>query len=171
MGAYASLQSGIANAVGTVNLPGAFSASLQPNPSNTTTAVNLAIVVNGQLQGLIKSLSVDEQFNVQKVRAIGGAVAVAMIPGVYEATASIDKSFIFGQTLETAFGGGIRPVVGQYQANVDFTQFYFNIVELDANSNALNVYHDCVLMSVRRAVDIDGVIVMESAQIAIRWTE
>jgi hypothetical protein len=169
--AYGQIQSGIASAIGNVNLPGAFSASLQPNPANTSTAVNLAIVVNGQLQGLIKSLSVDEQFNQQRVRAIGGAVAVAIIPGVYEATASFNKSFIFGQTLETAFGGGIRPVVGQYQANVDFTQFYFNIVELDAQSNALAVYHDCVLMSLRRAVDIDGVIIMEDAQIGIRWSE
>ncbi len=169
--AFGAVQTGIANAVGNLNVPGAFTSSLQPDPGNTSTAVNLAIVVNGQLQGLIKSLSVDEQFNQQRVRAIGGAVSVAIIPGVYEATASFNKSFIFGQTLETAFGGGIRPVVGQYQANADFTQFYFNIVELDVNSNALNVYHDCVLMSLRRAVDIDGVIIMEDAQIAIRWCE
>jgi len=171
MGGFAGIQQQIQNTVGSVSVPGAFGTSLQPNAGNTTTAVNLLIVVNGIPQGLIKSLSIDEQFNVQRVRAIGSAISVALIPGVYEATASINKSFIYGQTLETAFGGGLRPVVGKYQASADFTQFYFNIVEVDNKGNTLATRHDCVLSSVRRAYEIDGVIIMEDASLLIRWSE
>lgn len=131
----------------------------------------MAIVANGRLQGLIRSMSVDEQFNVVRVRAINNAVAAAIIPGVYEATASISKSFIFGQSVEGAFGGGLRAVVGEYQGDPDFTKFYFNILQLDNFGNILSVYHDCVLMSVRRSVEIESVVVMDDAQIAIRWAD
>ena len=121
----------------------------------------MAIVSKGIVQGLIRSLNVDENFNVQRVKAIGSAISVAMIPGVYEATATISKAFIFGQSLESALGGGIRPVVGLYQASPDFTQFYFNI----------GAYHDCVLTTLRRAVEIEGVIIMDDASLMCRWSD
>jgi hypothetical protein len=171
MSGFAGLQSAIGAAVGNINLPGAFSSSAQPNPKNTTTAVNMAIVSKGIVQGLIRSLNVDENFNVQRVKAIGSAISVAMIPGVYEATATISKAFIFGQSLESALGGGIRPVVGLYQASPDFTQFYFNIVLLDNNNQMLGAYHDCVLTTLRRAVEIEGVIIMDDASLMCRWSD
>lgn len=170
-GGYASLQQQISQNVGSIGLPGAFGASLQPNAANTTTAVNLTIVVNGVPQGLIRSMSVDEQFNVQRVRVIGSAVDVAMVPGVYEATAQINKAFLYGVTLETAFGGGIRAVVGKYQADADFTKFYFNILEVDNLGRTLATRHDCMLTSIQRAYEIDQVVVFESASLLIRWTD
>ena len=169
--AFTSIQTGVANALGNLNLPGVFTSSLQPNPGNTTTAVNLGIVVNGVLQGLIRSMSVDESFNYQRVPAIGSAVSAALVPGVYEATATCMKTFLFGQTLETAFGGGLRAVTGRYQADPDFTKFYFNIVELDNKGAILAVRHDCVLMSVRSSYEIGQVVIMQDATIAIRWSE
>lgn len=168
---FSGLQQALGDAIGQINLPGAFNSSAQPNPSNTSTAINMAIVSKGKVQGLIRSMSVDEQFNTVRVKAIGAAISVAIIPGVYEATASLSKAFLFGQTLESALGGGIRPVVGRYQTSPDFTQFYFNVVQLDNQGNPLGVYHDCVLTTLRRAVEIDSVIVMEDATLAIRWSE
>ena len=116
-------------------------------------------------------MSVDEQFNSQRVKAIGSAIDIALLSGVYEATASLNKAFLYGTTIEAAFGGGIRPVVGRYLANPDFTSFYFNIVESNADGTIIAVRHDCVLTSVRRSYEIDGVVIMEDCSILIRWSE
>jgi hypothetical protein len=171
MAGFAGVQSGIAAAIGQLSVPGAFGSSLQPNAGGTTTALNLVIVANGQPQGLIRSMSIDEQFNVQRVRAIGSAINVALLPGIYEGTGSFAKAFLYGQSLEQALGGGLRPVVGRYQANPDFSQFYFNIVEAGVGGQALAVRHDCVLTSIRRAYEIEQVVVVEDAQFMIRWSE
>jgi hypothetical protein len=169
--AYTGLQGAIAGAVGSVSVPGAFKASLQPSAGLTTTAVNLIIVANGIPQGLIKTMSIDEQFNTQRVKAIGAAVDIALIPGIYEASGSFNKAYLYGQTLENALGGGIRPVVGQYQAATDFTDFYFNIVETNANGSVIAVRHDCVLTSIRKTYEIDQVVIMEDASFYVRWSE
>lgn len=168
---FAGLQNSISQSIGSLNIPSAFGASLQANPANTTTAINLTIVANGIPQGLVRSMNVDEQFNVQRVRAISSAVNVALIPGVYEATAQINKAFLYGVSLESAFGGGIRAVVGKYLASPDFTKFYFNIVTVDNQGRTLKTYHDCMLTSVREAIEIDGVVIMEDASILIRWSD
>jgi hypothetical protein len=168
---YAALQTGIAGSIGPLTTAGALSASLQPNAGATTTAINLAIVVQGIPQGLISSMTIDEQFNQQRVRAISSAVNVALIPGVYEATAQINRAFLYGVTLETAFGGGLRPVIGKYQANPDFTQFYFVILEINNQGIALATRHDCVLTSLRRAYEINQVVIIEDASILIRWSD
>lgn len=170
-GGFAGLQQTIAGAIGSLAPPGALSASLQANPSNTTTAINLTIVVKGVPQGLVRSMSIDEEFNYQRVRAISAAVNVALIPGVYEATAQINRAFLYGVTLETAFGGGLRSVIGKYAADPDFTKFYFNIVEVDNLGGTIATRHDCVLTSLRKAYDIDGVVIIEDASILIRWSD
>jgi hypothetical protein len=171
MGGFAGLQGAIGASIGSLSVPGAFGASLQPNVGLTTTAVNLILVVNGLPQGLIKTMSIDEQFNTQRVKALGSAVNIALIPGVYEATGTFNKAFLYGTSIEGAFGGGLRPVVGQYQANVDFTQFYFNVVETNAAGAVVAVRHDCVLTSVRRTYEIDQVVIMEDASFMVRWSE
>jgi hypothetical protein len=172
MGGLAAVQSGIAKTVSSaLGVPGAFNASVQGNAALTTTAVNLVLVANGNIQGLVKTMSVDEQFNYQRVKAIGSAIDIALLPGVYEATFTINKAFLYGLTLEGAFGGGIRPVVGKYLTNADFTQFYFNIVEANANGTAVAVRHDCVITSVRRTYEIDQVTIMEDASGMIRWSD
>lgn len=164
---FTTLQNQVGALIGNLNLPGSFQNSLQPNPGNTTTAVNMVIVVNGVPQGLIRSMSVDENFNFRNVAAVNSAVNVAQLPGVYTASASISRSFLFGQTMETAFGGNLRAVVGQYQATTDPTQLYFTIIEIDNLGNLLATRHNCALWSVRRAIDIDQVVIMEDAQIGI----
>jgi hypothetical protein len=171
MSGYGSLQAGIAAAVGAVSVPGAFSASANSNAGNTTTAVNLIIVANGVPQGLIKTMSIDEQFNTQRVKAIGSAIDIALIPGVYEATGTFNKAFLYGTSLSAALGGGLLPVVGRYQAATDFTKFYFNIVESNASGQPIAVRHDCVLTSIRKTYEIDQVVIMEDASFMIRWSE
>jgi hypothetical protein len=168
---FANLQNKIGAAVGSLSVPGAFGASLQPNAGLTTTAVSLIIVANGLPQGLIKTMSIDEQFNTQRVKAIGSAIDIALLPGVYEATGTFNKAFLYGTTLEAALGGGIRPVVGRYQTSTDFTQYYFNIVETNASGTPIATRHDCVLTSVRRSYEIDQVVIMEDASFLIRWSE
>jgi hypothetical protein len=170
-GGYAGIQGTIASAIGGFGVPGAFNQSLQQNPASTTTAVNLVLVVNGQPQGLVKSLSIDEQFNMQRVKALGSAINIALLPGVYEATASVNKAFLYGQSIEGAFGGGLRPVVGKYLADPDFTKFYFNILEATASGITIATRHDCVLTSVRRTYEIDQVVIIEDASILIRWSD
>ena len=165
--AFQTLQQQVGNIIGNLNLPGALSQSLQPNPANTTTAVNLLIVVNGLPQGLIRTMSIDENFNPRNVPAVNSPVNVAQVPGVYTASATITRSFLYGVTLENAFGGQLRAVVGKYQATPDFTKLYFTIVEADNQGNILATRHDCLLWQVRRAVDIDQVIIMEDASIGI----
>jgi hypothetical protein len=167
---FATLQNTIGTALGQLSVPGAFGASLQPNAGLTTTALNLIIVANGLPQGLIKTMSIDENFNTQRVKAIGSAIDIALLPGVYEATGTFDKAFLYGTTLETALGGGIRPVVGRYLADPDFTKFYFNVVETNANGTVVAERHDCVLTSVRRSYEIDSVVVMENASFLVRWS-
>lgn len=170
MSGFAGLQGKIGAALGQLSVPGAFGANLQPNAGLTTTAVNLIIVANGIPQGLIKTMSIDEQFNTQRVKAIGSAIDIALLPGVYEATGTFNKAFLYGTTLEAALGGGIRPVVGRYQANPDFTKFYFNIVETNANGSVVAERHDCVITSVRRSYEIDQVVIMEDASFLVRWS-
>lgn len=170
-GGFAGLQQSVAGAIGTLTAPGALNATLQANPANTTTAINMTIVVKGVPQGLVRSMNIDEEFNYQRVRAISSAVNVALIPGVYEATAQINRAFLYGVTMETAFGGGLRAVVGKYSADPDFSKFYFNIVEVDNLGNALATRHDCVLTSVRTAYDIDGVVIIQDASLLIRWSD
>jgi hypothetical protein len=169
--AFATLQSQIGGIIGDVQLGGAFGTSLQPNPANTTTAVNLLIVVNGIPQGLIRSMSIDENFGYVRVKAISSPVDVAEVPGVYEGTASVSRAFLLGQDLETAFGGNLRAVVGTQQANQNFTAFYFSIVTVDNLGNILKTYHDCALASVRSAYEIESVIIMQDASIYVRWTD
>lgn len=166
---FGGLQQGVAAALGTVSLANAFASSQQPQQGITTTAVNLLIVVNGIAQGLIQSMRVNENFNVRPVVAIGSPVRVANIPGIYESTATIDRAFVFGQTMESAFGGNLRAVIGKQQAQVDFTKLYFNIVEVAADGSPLGTRHDCILNSVSRTYDIGGVIIMENSDITIRW--
>lgn len=170
-GVFAGVQAGVQTQLGSVALSSAFTGNQQQNPSNTTTAVNLLIVVNGIAQGLIQSLRINESFSVMPVKAIGSAVDVAKIPGVYQASGTIDRMFIFGQTMEQSFGGSIRAVVGKNQLTPDFTQLYFNIVEVDNQGNALATRHDCMLNSISRVYDINGVIIGENADIAIRWSD
>lgn len=169
--AFANLQQQVGNVIGNLNLPGALNSSLQPNAGNTTTAVNLLLVINGIPQGLIRTMTVDENFNPRNVPAINSAVDVANVPGIYRATATIDKAFLFGQTLEGAFGGNLKSVVGQFQATADFTKLYFSIVEVDATGNLLAVRHDCMLASVRHAYDIEQVVIMENASVLVRWSD
>lgn len=171
LGGFASLQAGIQANTSGLGVPGAFGAAVAGNAALTTTALNLILVANGQAQGLVKTMSVDEQFNTQRVKAIGSAIDIAFLPGVYEATFTIDKAYLYGQTLETAFGGGIRPVIGKYLSNPDFTSFYFNVVVANASGTAIAVYHDCVITSVRKTFEIDQIVIYENASGLVRWTE
>lgn len=165
-----SLASAASSSLGSFGLPGAFGSSLQPNGAATTTAVNVAVVINGVVQGLIRSMRFEEAFDQHLVKVVGGAVGAAIIPGVYTATASVSKVFIFGQDLNTAFGGNVRPIDQKSQTNVDFTKTYFDIVLLDNQGNPLQLFHDCALNSVATSVEIDGVIIMEEASVMIRWS-
>jgi hypothetical protein len=168
--AFANLQAQVGNIIGNLAIPGALATSLQPNAANTTTAVNLLIVVNGLPQGLIRTMTIDETFNPRNVPAINSAVDVANVPGIYRATATIDKAFLFGVTLEAAFGGSLRAVVGPYQSTPDFTKLYFSIVEVNNQGSILAARHDCLLASVRHAYDIESVVIFENANILIRWS-
>lgn len=169
-GAFGPLQTQVGNIIGNLGIPGALATSLQPNAANTTTAVNLLIVVNGLPQGLIRTMTIDETFNPRNVPAINSAVDVANVPGIYRATATIDKAFLFGVSLEAAFGGNLRAVVGQYQASADFTKLYFQIVEVNNQGSILAARHDCILASVRHAYDIESVVIFENANVLIRWS-
>lgn len=171
MAGFSALQSGISSALGSFGLPGALGSSLQPDGSKTTTAVNIAIVINGIVQGLIRSIRFEEGFDQHPVKVVGGAVAAAIIPGVYTGSASVSKVFIFGQDINAAFGGNVRPITGKTQANQDFTKLYFDMVLLDNQGNPMEIFHDCALNSVSTSVEIDGVIIMEDASVVIRWAE
>ena len=165
------IQSTIANTLGSISTPGAFGTSLQSNPANTTTAVNIALVVNGVAQGLIRSVRLEESFDQHGVKVVGSAVNTANIPGVYSATISLSKVFINGIDLNTAFGGNIRPVTGKVQTSPDYTKFYFDIVVLDLTGKPIQIFHDCALNSVSTSVEIDSVIIMEEATCVVRWSE
>lgn len=167
----ANLQSTIASALGGFGIPSLGSANLQPNPQRNTTATSLTIVVNGQVQGLIRSLRVERPYDQHRIKVIGSVVNAGFVPGVFEPSASISKIFLYGQDIAIAFGGTIRPVNGTQSVTNDFTQFYFNIVEVDALGNTIKEYHDCVLASESKSVDIDSVIIMEEASIYIRYVE
>jgi hypothetical protein len=65
----------------------------------------------------------------------------------------------------------VRPVEGKTAVSNDFTQFYFDIVEVDAVGNTIKVLHDCALASESTAYDIDSVVIMEEASIFVRWIE
>lgn len=169
--AFANLQAQIGNVIGQVAVPGALATSLQPNAGATTTAVNLLLVVNGLPQGLIRTMTIDETFNPRNVPAINSAIDVANVPGIYRATGTIDKAFLFGVTLEAAFGGNLRAVVGPYQATPDFTKLYFNIVEVNNQGGIMAARHDCLLASVRHAYDIESVVIFENANFLIRWSQ
>jgi hypothetical protein len=163
---------GIAAQVGQAySIASALDANLQPSPGNTTTAVNLLVVMKNQVVGLIRSLRVDEQFNYQQARALGLPISAAFVPGVYTASGTVSRAFLLGQTFEQALGGGIRPVVGKSLVSADFTSFYFNIVEVDNNGNPLATRHDCVMSSISRAYEIDQVIIMEDCNLLIRWSD
>ena len=166
-----SLQGAFAAAQGVQTVPGTGVAGATGNAGLTSTAVNLIIVVNGIPQGLIKTLTIDEQFNYQRVKAIGSAVDVAFVPGVYEATGTINRAFLYGQSIETAFGGGLRAVVGKYQANPDFTSFYFNVIATDVSGSPIAIYHDCIMGSVRKTIEIDQVVIIEDVSLFVRWSE
>jgi hypothetical protein len=171
MAGLGSLSSQISQQLGSFSLPGALGSSMQADGSKTTTAVNIAIVINGVVQGLIRSLRFEESFDQHPVKVVGGAVAAAIIPGVYTGSASVSKVFLFGVDLNTAFGGNVRPISGKSQTTQDFTKLYFNIVVLDNQGNPLQIFHDCALNSVSTSVEIDGVIIMEEASVVIRWSE
>jgi hypothetical protein len=171
VGGFAGLQNSISANTGSAQVAGAFGAAIAGNAALTTTALNLILVMNGIVQGLIKTMSVDEQFNTQRVKAIGSAVDVALLPGVYEGTFTINKAFLYGQTIDDALGGTVRPVVGQYLQSADFTSFYFNIIEANASGVAVAVRHDCVLTSVRKSYEIDSVTIMEDCSGFFRWSE
>ena len=171
MSGIGAIAGAIGGSLGQIGVPGAFGGSLQPNGAATTTAVNVAIVINGIVQGLIRSMRFEENFDQHVVKVVGKTVAAAIIPGVYTASASVSKVFIFGQDINQAFGGNVRPVANQAQANVDFTKLYFDIVLLDNQGNPLETFHDCALGSVSTSVEIDGVIIMEDANVLIRWAE
>jgi hypothetical protein len=169
--AFSNLQAQVGSIIGNLSIPGALATSLQPNAAATTTAVNLLLVVNGLPQGLIRTMTVDETFNPRNVPAINSAVDVANVPGIYRATATIDKAFLFGVSLEAAFGGNLRSVVGAYQSTPDFTKLYFSIVEVNNQGGILAARHDCLLASVRHAYDIESVVIFENANVIIRWSD
>ena len=171
MSISSGIQNTISSALGSISSPGAFGTNLQSNPANTTTAVNIALVVNGIAQGLIKSFRLEESFDQHGVKVIGSAVNTANIPGVYTASISLSKVFINGLDLNSSFGGNVRPVTGKVQTSADFTQFYFDIVVLDLKGNPVQIFHDCVVNSVSTSVEIDSVIIMEEAQCLVRWSE
>jgi hypothetical protein len=159
-------QSGLSSVI-----PGVQTGSVAPNPANTTTAVNAGIVINGQLQGLLKSFRVEHNFNIKPQTAIGAAIRIALIPGVYEGSGSFEKSFLFGQTLESAAGNILLPVIQQNLANNDFTKSYFNTITLDNNGNPLNTYHDCMIATKTEVIAIEQVVITEDASVLYRWYE
>lgn len=150
---------------------GALNKNLQPDPSKNTTATNLLIVVNGVPQGLLRSVRVEKPYDQHRIKVLSSPIDAAIVPGVTEPSASVSKVFLFGQSLNDVFGGNIRPVVGKRAPTNDFTKFYFDIVEIDAVGNILTILHDCALASESKAYDIDSVIIMEEAQIYVRWVE
>jgi len=169
MSALSGVQGAINQAIGSFNLPGALSTTVAPSPGATTTAVNGLLVVNGAVQGLVRSLRVDEGFGVQGPKAIGSAVRVALVPGVYEGSGSIERSFLFGQSLTQAFGNLLLPIIGKNLASNDFTQSYFNLITLDNQGNPRKTYHDCMFSSISEAISIDQVVIVQDAQLMIRW--
>lgn len=166
-----AVNAAVAQAGASVTIPGVQTGSVGPNPANTTTAVNGAIVVNGQVQGLLRSVRAENNFNLKSQPAIGSAIMVAIIPGVYEGSASYEKSFLFGQTLESAAGNILLPVVQQNLGSNDFTKSYFNMITLDNNANPRDTYHDCMIASKTEAIAIEQVIITEDASILFRWKE
>lgn len=169
MSGFATVQNRIAAQLGSSTLSAATS-SIAPTAGQTTTAVNMLIVVNNNVQGLIKNLTYDESYDYHREKAISSAVPVAFIPGVYEANGSIEKLFLFGETIDAAFGAGLRAVTGTQQTTADPSQLYFNIVTVDNQGNALQTFHDCVLIRARRSTDIDSVIIVDNIDIWMRWS-
>lgn len=168
MSGFGNIQQQIGAALGNVALNAA-SSSLAPSTGQTSTAVNMLIVINGNVQGLIKAISSDDAFGYMREKAIGSAVAVALVPGVYEGNLSVEKLFLFGITLSSAFGQGLLAVTGTQQTSANPADMYFNIVVVDNQGNPLQTFHDCVITRARRAIDIDSVIVVESVEIWARW--
>jgi hypothetical protein len=166
-----NLSKNLQGALGDFGTASALSSGLQPNSARNTTATNLMIVVDGIPQGLLRSVRVEKPYDQHRIKVLGAVVNAAIVPGVTEPSASISKVFLFGQTLNDAFGGNIRPVVGKRAPTNDFTKFYFDIVEIDALGNPLTILHDCALASESKAYDIDSVIIMEEASIYVRWIE
>lgn len=169
--AFGSALAGLAGTLGNSGLQSALNTNLQPNPAKNTTATSLLITVQGIPQGLLRSVRVERPYDQHRVKVLSASIDAAIVPGVTEPSASISKVFLFGQDLNDVFGGGIRPVQGKRAPTNDFTQFYFDIVEVDALGNTLRVLHDCALASESTAVDIDSVIIMEEASIYVRWIE
>ena len=150
---------------------GAVVQNLQPNASANTTATSLLVMIQGIPQGLLRSIRIERGYDQHRIKVIGAPINAAIIPGVTEPTATISKAFLFGLDINAVMGGNVRPVQGKRSPTNDFTQFYFNIVEVDAEGNTLAVYHDCALASESRGTDIDSVIMIEEASIFVRWVE
>jgi len=166
-----ALSNAVTTALGDFGVPNALQANLQPDPSRSTTATSLLISVQGIPQGLLRSINTERPYDQHRVKVIGSPVDAAIVPGVTEPTATINKVFLFGLDINASFGGNVRPVQGKRAVSNDFTQFYFDIVEIDAKGNTLRVLHDCALSSESTATDIDSVLIMETATIFVRWVE
>ena len=166
-----ALSSAVSTALGDFGVPNALQTNLQPNPAASTTATSLLISVNGIPQGLLRSLNTERPYDQHRVKVIGSSIDAAIVPGVTEPTATINKVFLFGLDLNSVFGGNVRPVIGKRAPTNNFTSFYFDVVEIDALGNTIKVLHDCALATESSAVDIDSVIIMETATIMVRWVE
>ena len=166
-----ALSSAVSGALGNFGIPNALNANMQPDPTRNSTATSLLIVIQGIPQGLLRSVNVERPYDQHRVKVIGSSVDAAIVPGVTEPTATISKVFLFGMDLNSAMGGNVRPVLGKRAPTNDFTSFYFDLVEVDANGVTLRTLHDCALSSESTAVDIDSVLIIESATIFVRWVE
>ncbi len=149
----------------------AVATNLQPDPTQNTTATSLLVMIKGIPQGLLRSIRIERGYDQHRIKVLGASINAAIIPGVTEPSATISKVFLFGLDINDVMGGNVRPVQGKRAPTNDFTQFYFDIVEVDATGNTLAVYHDCVLANESRGTDIDSVIIMEEASLYIRWCE
>jgi hypothetical protein len=166
-----NLSNAVSNALGSFGVPSALQTNLQPNAAKSTTATSLLISIEGIPQGLLRSANSERPYDQHRVKVIGSSVDAAIVPGVTEPTLTISKVFLFGLDLNAAMGGNIRPVQGKRAPTNDFTSYYFQIIEIDALGNTVRVFHDCALSSESTAVDIDSVLIMETASVFCRWIE
>jgi len=60
----------------------------------TWTSISAEITFFGETVGEIQDFTLDENFNVQRVMAIGSPVDIRHLPGIYQATVSARRAFI-----------------------------------------------------------------------------